>query len=69
VEFTVELGKTYYVLPTIRYEDAGYRFTSVGSAVVPERTAVTHNSFSIQTAGMKAAPPEVFSQLGYVKAP
>jgi hypothetical protein len=69
VEIAVEPGKTYYLLPSRRFEDAGYRFTSVGSVVVPERTAVTHSSFSVQTAAVNAAPPSEFSQLAYVRAP
>lgn len=69
VEFTVETGKTYYLLPSQRYEGAGYKFTSVGSVVVPERTAVTHNSFSVQTAAVSAALPEEFSKLAFVKTP
>jgi Protein of unknown function (DUF2846) len=69
VEIAVESGKAYYLLPSRRYEDAGYKFTSVGAAVVPERTAVTHSSFSVQTAGANAAVPAEFSQLAYVKAP
>jgi hypothetical protein len=67
VAVSVEAGKAYYLLPS--YEDAGYRFTSVGSAVVPERTAVGHSSFSVQTAAANAAPPAEFSQLNFVKAP
>jgi hypothetical protein len=69
VELVVESGKTYYLLPSLRYEDAGYNFISVGRAVVPEKTAVTHSSFSVQTTAANAAPPEEFSQLAYVKAP
>ncbi len=69
VELVVELGETYYLLPSVRYEDAGYSFTSVGSVVVPERTAVGHSSFSVQTAAANAAPPAAFGQLAYVKAP
>jgi hypothetical protein len=69
VELAVEPGKTYYLLPSRRYEDAGYKFSSVGSVVVPERTAVTHSSFSVQTAAANAAPLTEFSQLSYVKAP
>jgi len=68
-DFSVEPGKSYYLLPSRRSEDAGYRFTSVGSSVVPERTAVGHSSFSVQTAGANAAPPAEFSQLNFVKAP
>jgi hypothetical protein len=69
VELAVEPGKTYYLLPSRRYEDAGYKFTVVGAAVVPDRTAVTHSSFSVQTAAMNAAPPAEFGQLAYVAAP
>jgi hypothetical protein len=69
VELAAESGKTYYLLPSRRFEDAGYKFSPVGSVVVPERTAVTHSSFSVQTAGVNAAPPAEFSQLAYVKAP
>jgi hypothetical protein len=69
VELVVDSGKSYYLLPSRRYEDAGYKFSSVGSVIVPERTAVTHSSFSVQTAGMNAAPPAAFNQLAYVKAP
>ncbi len=68
VELAVESGKTYYLLPSRRYEDGGYRFSSVGSVVVPERTAVTHSSFSVQTAAANAAMPAEFSQLSYAKA-
>ncbi len=68
VELVVESGKTYYLLPTRRYEDAGYKFSSVGSVVVPERTAVTHSSFAVQTLGTSAAPPMEFNRLAYVKA-
>jgi hypothetical protein len=69
VELVVDSAKTYYLLPSRRYEDAGYKYSSVGSVIVPERTAVTHSSFSVQTAGMNAAPPAAFYQLAYVKAP
>jgi hypothetical protein len=69
VELLVESGKTYYLLPSRRYEDAGYKFSSVGSVVVPERTAVTHSSFSVQTGSVTTPPPAEFSQLAYVKAP
>jgi hypothetical protein len=69
VELAVESGKKYYLLPSQRYEDAGYKFSSVGSVVVPERTAVTHSSFSVQIAAVNAAPPAEFNQLSYAKAP
>ena len=69
VDFAVEAGKADYLLPSRRYEDAGYRFVSVGAAVVPERTAVTHSSFSVQIATATAAPPAEFNSLTYVQAP
>lgn len=64
-EFAVESGKTYYALPTQRYEDAGFQVSMVGSVAVPHRTAVGHNSFAIQSAG----PPAEFGKLTYVRAP
>ena len=69
LEFQVESGKTYYLLPSVRYEDTGYKMTSIGSVVVPERTGVIHNSFSVQTAGANVTPPAEFSQLSYIKSP
>jgi hypothetical protein len=68
-EFVADSGKIYYALPTHWYTDGGYRTSMVGSIAVSDRTAVTQNSFTIQTATAKMDPPADFSQLTYVKAP
>ncbi len=63
VEFKVEAGKTYYLLPSRRYEDGGQQFAFVGNAVVSHRVAVTHSSFSVQVVAANAAPPPEFGSL------
>lgn len=63
VEFKVEAGKTYYLLPNHRYEDGGQQFAFVGNAVVSHRVAVTHSSFSVQVMAANAAPPPEFGSL------
>ncbi len=67
-EFVVEAGKSYYLLPKSWGEDAGYRYTMVGSSVIPERDAVNHSTFSVRVAAANDAPPAEFRQLTYAKA-
>ncbi|WP_271585384.1 hypothetical protein [Bradyrhizobium sp. CCBAU 45389] len=66
-EFVVEAGKSYYLLPKAWGEDAGYRYTMVGSAVVPERDSINHSTFSVRIAAATEAPPAEFRQLSYTK--
>ena len=66
-EFVVEAGKSYYLLPKRWGEDAGYSYTMVGSVVAPQRTAVAHSTFSVQTAAANDAPPAEFRQLNSAK--
>ena len=63
VEFKVDAGKAYYLLPSRRYEDGGQQFAFVGNAVVSHRVAVTHSSFSMQAVAANAAPPPEFGSL------
>lgn len=66
-QFAVEAGKSYYLLPKAWGEDAGYRYTMVGSVVVPERDSINHSTFSVQIASLNDAPPPEFRQLSYAK--
>jgi hypothetical protein len=68
-EFVAEAGKAYYLLPRSWGEDAGYTYTMVGSVVVPQKSSVSHSTFSVHVAAASAAPPPEFTQLTYVKAP
>lgn len=67
-EFTVEAGKSYYLLPKSWGEDAGYRYTMVGASVVPEKNGINHSTFSVQVAAVNDAPPAEFRKLTYTKA-
>ena len=67
--FAVEAGTVYYLLPKRWGEDAGYSYTMVGSVVVPQKTATTHSTFTVQATAASAAPPPEFDKLSYAKAP
>jgi hypothetical protein len=67
-DFVVEAGKAYYLLPKRWGEDAGYTYTMVGAAVVPQRSAIAHASFSVHVAAASAPPPSEFDKLSYAKA-
>ncbi|MGJ5208682.1 hypothetical protein [Bradyrhizobium sp. HKCCYLR20261] len=62
VEFTTAAGKTYYALPTEWNSGSTQRVTMVGSAVVVDRVADHHRSFSVQEA---TTPPAEFARLSY----
>ncbi|MDN4999608.1 hypothetical protein ACFQZO_01755 [Bradyrhizobium sp. GCM10027634] len=66
-QFTVEAGKSYYLLPKSWSEDGGYRYTMVGASVVPEKTGINHSTFSVQVTGANDAPPAEFRQLSFAK--
>jgi len=69
VDFVVEAGKSYYLLPKRWYEsDGSYTYTMVGAAVVPDKKAYSHSTFSVQVAAASDAPPTEFKQLTYTRA-
>jgi hypothetical protein len=62
VDLTIQPGKTYYLLPTRWAGNPRTTITTVGTMAIPEVTAESHSSFSVQS-----SVPSDFLQLTYVE--